>query len=696
MKKIALLALATLACLPYSSSAQYQEPQIATSVNKEQPRSTFMSFRNRNQAMSGVVDSSQNYANLNGKWAFMLFESEDKIPTNCFSTNFETSRWRQVSVPGSWEIQGAGEALFADKAYDFAKERPQAGVLPKDIPTAVYIRDFTVPFDYIDKTIFLHIGAAKAAITVYVNGKEVGYSQDSKNPAEFDISQYAVRGLNRLAIKVDRWSEGSFLEDQQMWRLSGINRDVYLFVQPKIRVRDYIVRTSLDPTYTNGLLETALLLKTQLLNPHTVTVHYDLYDPQGQLVNQTFRDVQVGMKSEDTVRFTASIPNVKQWNDETPHLYTLLYRVKREGRWTEFTAFKIGFRTIEIADDKLMINGKAIRVKGVNMAEHTVQNGNYTDPKFFEQTLLRIKQEGFNAVRTDGYPLPDSFYQICDRLGLYVWDVANINDQGMGNSLSRGRTLANNIQWREMFLDRVNNTYERGKNHPSIITWSLGDNAGNGYNMYQAYMMLRSKDDTRPIAYNGANLEWNTDIYCPSNPDMKDLLKIEAGRPIIPSCVEFSPEYWTNKKFQGAFINRWESASLNNSAIKKYAELNNDYKTVNRNNGTVNLPSLVDEAGNDTPTLAKVRKLFAAVVITPIDFNKGTFEFRNNLTFSNLDKIEVKYTITNGAKITKAGIINVFAAPGESVEVQIPGASSLGKEKKLTIEVGNLAKYIFN
>ena len=692
MKRIFLLII----LIPTIFTAFAQEDDLIPTAKpeKELPRSVFMSYRRQADALIGDRDSSLYYSNLNGDWKFQMYPSAAKVPGEVTGANYDISKWKTVKVPQAWELAGEGTAVYAEKAYDFAKEPPAPGELLTDIPTAVYSCDFSVPFDYMDKALFVHFGAAKAAIRVFVNGKEMGYSEDSKNPAEFDITKVMVRGRNRLTVLVSQWSEGSFLEGQSMWRLSGFNREVYLFCQPKIRVRDFIIRTTLDPTYRNGLLETAMLLKTQLINPHTVTVHYDLYDPQGNLVNADFKDVRVGLRGEDTVRFTASIPDVKKWNAETPELYTILYRIKREGRWTECIAVKAGFRTVEIKEGELLLNGQPLTIKGVNLGEHTLKGGNYMDEQSVRGMLRQMKLCGINAIRTDGYPLPPHFYKLCDELGFYVCDVANINSQGMTSDRSKGGTLANDPAWCKAFVDRVNNTYERGKVHPSVIMVALGDRAGNGYNMYQAYLAIKEKEDTRPVVYDDAWLEWNSDIFCPAFPKADQLSTAGTRKPVIPSRVEYDPVYWNTPGIQGAFLDRWETQDLNVSGAK-YARLGDDYKPTPQNNGTVGAKTLTDQKGDLSPKMKEISGRFAPVVIRPVDGGKGVYEFENRLEYTNLDRFEVAYKIMNGNKVSREGVLNVSADPGEKAQVTIPGVGGLGN-KGLVITVGNLARYESN
>lgn len=694
-----LFAAIALLSVAYSSQAGPKKytPPYAISENQELPRSVFVSYRNQRHAFRDTFDSSQNYIALNGEWSFRQFSSATAIPGQAFEGGETLEKfingWQQITLPGAWELAGqggVGRAIYADKAYDFAKTKSQVDPphLPGSSPVGVYVRKLTVPFDLFDKAHFLHIGAAKMGTRVYVNGKEVGFSAvDSKSPAEFDISRYITEGRNWIVLVVPQFTPGSYLEDWQGWRLSGINRDMFVFAQPKIRMRDYLVQTTLDPSYTNGLLETALLLKTQLLNAHTVTVHYDLYDPQGKLVNQNFRDVEVGLRAEDTVRFTASIPNVVKWDAEQPNLYTILYRIKREGRFTEYVACRVGFRTVEAREGgAFLVNGKPVLFKGVNLAEHMPATGNVLDTAQLRNMLVDMKLAGVNAVRTDGYPLPYGFYQLCDELGFYVCDVADINTAGLGGSRARNGNITNDPAWREAYLARVEAMYERDKNHPSVVMWALGDRSGNGYNMYQAYLMLKRKESTRPIVYNGAGMEWNTDVYCPDYPES---LENTSGRPFVPSRVKFDPVYWITPGMQGAFLERWNDPSLTATVGPdgKYI-LSDDYKLT---------PSDGRIALSATGANAQVRTLFANVVITQVDASKGIYKFENRLQFTDLERFTVSYRLASIAdgKVIREGIVSVAAAPGETAQVEIPGIGALGKDRKLTITVGNICRQVF-
>lgn len=626
-----ILATVALASAAFTLQAQPNEKLFPApyviSENQELPRTQFMSYRNQKDAMEDRYEASQNYVSMQGEWYFKQFGSEASLPREITQSGDVLERyvadWKKASVPGFNE-------WVASKS---------------EVNVEVYITKLNIPFDLFDKAHFLHLGAVNGKVTAYVNGNKVGFSQrDFQSPVEFDITKYTAEGTNWVVLVVSRETLAYAVEGGPI--TSGIPGDVYLFAQPKIRIRDYTVRTTLDPTYTNGLLETALLLKTQLLNPHTVTVYYDLYDPQGKLVNSAFRDVQVGLKEEDTVRFTASIPNVTKWNAETPELYTILYRVKREGRFTEYVARKVGFRVIEINGNELRVNGQPVKIKG--WVAPALANKRQTR-EYLQPLLIEMKQSGINALHAYS-AFQEVFYQLCDELGLYVWDTPNTPYENHVNPI-----------WKDVILARVNTLYERNKNHPSVILWNLGLGNYNGYNMYQANLLLKSKDPGRPIAYLGANLEWNTDVYMTNTSEQKLKNIPLADRPVlwISDGEEATPK---GPGIQGGFVFKDKAPAV-------------EY---------VVPPALQDE--------------YASVVITPVDQAKGVYRFENRLQYTDLEQFTVEYELKQpgGKKAIKKGIINVSAAPGESMEVTVPGVGSVGqKGRTLTFTVGNIAQKQF-
>lgn len=588
MKKLLtiLLFLASTLSL-WAQRVNHQLPYVK-SENSEPARSEFMTFRKASQAFAAIADSSQNYSSLEGNW---------------------------VSTQ-------------------------KGGVLELS-------REFVVPFDYTDRALYMHLGATTGAMTLYINGVKVGSRTDSRIPSEFKISNYVERGLNNATVRIENLKEVANIELKAAGDAEGIIGRSYLFAQPKIRIFDLITRTTLDPTYKNGLLEIAMLLKTELVNPHEVTVYYDLYNPKGEFVNQEFKVVQVGMREQDTVRFTASILNVDKWSFETPGLYTVMFRVKREGRFTEYVTRKIGFRAIETTD-QIRINGQSVKFQGVNADMFPKLMSRSTSSSELLAEITRLKRLGVNAIRTP-YPLASEFYDICDSVGLYVVANANLNTGMASKSIMKGGTLANDPAWREAYVSRVVDNYEYLKVHPSIIAWGLGDNAGNGYNMYQAYNALAQRDVTRPIVYDGAGMEWNTAWYMPSFPNTPPV------KPLQPTVYAraASAQVWSASPF-GGFIG---------STPKQIASF--------------------DDVQNGE---------LAYVTITPTDLKKMTFAITNNLPNANLSQYNLAYKIFNAkGKLLNSGFLLLDAAPnGGETHIAIPKAAG---NKKLELSIANFAYY---
>ncbi len=608
---------------------------FSPSEGLEDARSGIISYTKNHFALSGIRDSSAYYVNMNGEWRAKEFNSIDEIPQRDLDKDRVLSEFgKSVTLPTEWKSN-------SKESYPFLDGEPTPGEFPivSDSKCKLYIKDFTVPFLYVDKKLYFNIGAASSKVTLYINGEMVGYSTDSKNPAEFEISAYCNRGLNRAAIVVEEYSGGSWLEDGN--HFNGITRDIYILAQPKIRVRDLIATTSLDPTYTTGLLETALLLKTELLNPHTVTVYYELYDPSGKVIRKENKDINLGMRKEDTVRFHSTLQDVEKWNNETPNLYTIIYSVKREGRYTEYASAKIGFREVKINGDKLYINGIAPEIRGVNYSENKSREDIKND-------LIQLRESGVNALRTDGYPLPQHFYTLCDSIGMYVVSVSNISTKGLANLPRKGYSLSNDPKWCSIFKDRVISTYERTKYNPSVVAIALGEDAGNGYNMYESYMELKRRNPNLVVWYDGADAEWNTDVICPLYPTVQDINKLQKRgviQPIILSKVKSLNDWKDNESVQGAFAEKW-----NNEKIAQLCKV---------------------EIANKKERIIK---------------------FTNSMQFTNLNQLDIRYRTYTLLGAGKWKTLKVDCPVGETAEVTLP---SFFMQNKLEIEIGNTFKTTF-
>lgn len=474
----------------------YWQDIQTVSVNREEPRTAFMTYDSRQSALSGEYENSKYYKLLNGTWKFYYSDSHRSLPGDAIQTVADMSGWSDIQVPGNWEAQGYGTPIYTNHGYEFKALNPQPPQLPEDIPVGIYRREITVPEDWMSRDIYLHIAGAKSGVYVYLNGNEVGYNEDSKNPAEFLINKYLRNGKNTLVLKIFRWSTGSYLECQDFWRLSGIERDVFLYSQPKVAVKDFRVISTLDDSYTDGIFKLAVDVRNHALAGKKIQVLYELIDKaSGRVVVKGVSDCEVKSAETQTVAFNASLPGVKTWTSEAPNLYKLLITLKEGNEVTEIIPFNVGFRRIEIkAIDQiakngkpyvvLLINGQPLKLKGVNIHEHNEETGHYVTEELMRKDFELMKRNNLNTVRLCHYPQDRRFYELCDEYGLYVYDEANIESHGMYYDLRKGGSLGNNPEWLKPHMYRTANMYERNKNYPSVTFWSLGNEAGNGYNFY--------------------------------------------------------------------------------------------------------------------------------------------------------------------------------------------------------------------
>lgn len=579
----------------------FAQPYLHTQ-NTQIPRSNITTYKKASNALLSEATLSEYYTDLTGEYRVKYYDSALDIEIEELDSYLDLEGWgEKISLPFLWQTQSSG---YTKGRYPFLQGEATPGEfpIPSNSKCALYQRDFTVPFDYLDKALYLKLSGASSKATIYVNGNEIGFATDSKGVAEYDISQWIVRGQNRLSIAVEEYSGGSWLEDSDGEKLLGITGEVSMLAQPKIRIRDIIASGQLDPSYTNGLLSSALLLKTELLNPHTVTVYYTLYDTEGKITHRDSKEVSLDMRREDTVRFNTSLQNVMKWNSETPKLYTIVYSVKREGRFTEYASTKVGFRKIETKGSQLLVNGIAPTIKGVNLKTFNSINKRELNREELTNILLELRSQGINAIRTQRNSTPSLLYDLTDSLGFYVVELCNINTSGLKNQQRTGYSLANNPEWEEIFSQRVISGYEKVKHHPSVIALALGEDAGTGYNFYEASLKVKARNPELLVIYDGAGAEWYTDIVCPLFPtanDLKSLKKKSIQQPIIPSRVKLDEiDYWNTSGLQGAFIESTEYISTKQGDFKNFS-----CEIINAKEGLISITNFMQYPDSNTFTL---------------------------------------------------------------------------------------------
>ena len=687
---------------PQPAKPYWQDIQVVA-VNKEKPRRSFMSYADRETALTSRFEKSPYYSLLNGTWKFFFVDSYKDLPQNITDPSVNTSSWDDITVPGNWEVQGHGVAIYTNHGYEFKPKNPQPPLLPEANPVGVYRRDIEIPANWDNRDIYLHIGGAKSGLYVYLNGKEVGYSEDSKNPAEFLINKYLQPGKNVLTLKIFRWSTGSYLECQDFWRMSGIERDVFLWSQPKASIQDFRVVSTLDDTYTNGIFKLAVDLKNHTQETKNLNVGYELLDAKGNLVASEANDIWVSPASPQTASFEYDLKNVAPWSAEHPNLYKLLMTIKEEGKVIEVVPFNVGFRRFEmkqidqVAEDGkpytvLLFNGQPVKFKGVNIHEHNPETGHYVTEELMRKDFELMKQNNINAVRLCHYPQDRKFYELCDEYGLYVYDEANIESHGMYYSLKKGGTLGNNPEWLIPHMDRTMNMYERNKNYPSVTFWSLGNEAGNGYNFYQTYLYLKDKEINgmnRPVNYERALWEWNTDMYVPQYPSAEWLEEIGrkgSDRPVAPSEYSHamgnsSGNLWDQWKaiykypnLQGGFIWDWVDQGIleKDKNGREYYTYGGDYGVNAPSDGNFLCNGIVNPDRTPHPAMAEVKYAHQNIGFEAIDLANGLFRVTNRFYFTNLKKYMIHYSVTANNKVVRSGKVSLDIAPQASNEFTVP------------------------
>jgi beta-galactosidase len=503
------------------SRPDWENPSVF-SVGRLPARATGFAFESRALAMQGDKAQSARFQSLDGEWKFHFSPDATGLPDGFERPGYDVSRWGDIAVPANWQAQGYGQAMYNNWVYPFPANRP---LIPHESnPVGSYRRDFDLPAGWAGDDVILHIGAAGSAYYVWVNGKRAGYAQDSKLPSEFDITPHLRAGRNTIAIQVFRWSDGSYLEDQDFWRVSGIERSVYLQSVPQLRVRDAFVKAGLDADYRDGMLDVELAVTPGAAARARIV----LLDGERQVLTRSERiDAS---DTERTLHLTGIVPDVRAWTAETPHLYRLLVELEDvNGRLIQSTPYNAGFRTVAIIDGRVTVNGRPVTIRGVNRHEHDPETFHVVSRASMERDVQLMKQANVNALRTAHYPNDPYIYELADRYGLYVMDEANIESHQYmeaGNRIPDRRAhfqIGFDPAWDDAHISRVMNMVERDKNHPSVIFWSLGNEAGIGPVFEEAARRVRQRDAGRLVSYLGwgplpehdHRPNWYADIYAP-------------------------------------------------------------------------------------------------------------------------------------------------------------------------------------
>ena len=681
---VLIWASVSFAVCQKQTTPDWENPAVVN-INVEKPHASFFPYESTDQALLSKRESSGNFVSLNGIWKFKWVERPSDAPADFFKPGFNDASWDDFQVPANWELHGYGYPIYVNIPYEWTKN-PDPPKVPHDYnPVGSYRRTFTLPDSWKDKQVFIYLGDVKSAFYIWVNGEKVGYHEGSKLPAEFNITKYLKPGRNLVALQVYRWSDGSYLECQDFWRISGIERDVYLYAVPAVHISDFFCHTPLINDYTDGLFQLDIRVRNLSDKPAgPYVLKAQLYDPADlkKPVLTLEKQVAPAAGAEDSIRLEQTILRPKPWTAETPNLYTLLLTLTdAKGNISMATSVRIGFRTSEVKGGQLLVNGKPVYLKGVNRHEHDELNGHVISEELMIRDIQLMKQNNINAVRTCHYPNAERWYELCDQYGIYLVDEANIESHGMG--YEPGRTLANRKDFLPAHMDRTIRMVERDKNHPSVIIWSLGNEAGFGENFKATYSWIKQRDNSRPVQYERAELEPYTDIYCPMYARIHDLLQYAnkpQKRPLIQCEYAHSmgnstgnfQDYWdvieSNPQLQGGFIWDWVDQGFVKTTAdgRKFWAFGGDY-------GPRDVPSdqnfcangIVAPDRSPHPALAEVKKVYQNIGFSVLPVT-GEVELRNKFIFRDLSGLDAAWEIVSDGKPVASGTLPLPAVkPGE-------------------------------
>jgi beta-galactosidase len=677
------------------SSPDWEDPEIV-GMNKEPGHCTLIPYLDMEKALEADRKASQFYQSLNGDWKFHWVNKPADRPMDFYKPKYDVSEWAEIPVPSNWQMHGYGRPIYLNMKYPFPVNPPH---IPHDYnPVGSYRRSFTIPDDWNGRQIFLHFDGVKSAFYVWVNGIKVGYSQGSMTPAEFNVTEYLKPGENILAVEVYRWSDGSYLEDQDMWRLSGIYRSVYLFATPKVHIRDFFVRTELDDDYTDA----TLMIRPKIANDNNEntegwSVEAQLYSVEKEpvLPKNVTRSVSdiLGERYPQRANvgfalLSAQIKNPLKWSAETPNLYTLVLTLKdATGKVVEIESCRIGFREVEIKDGQLFVNGKSVKLFGVNRHETDPDYGRAIPLSRMIQDIKLLKTNNINAVRTSHYPDNPIWYDLCDKYGIYLIDETNLETHGVGGFFS------NFPLWNTAFMQRAIRMVERDKNHPSVIFWSLGNESGCGPNHAAMSAWIHYYDTSRPVHYEGAAARphdpYYVDVISRMYAKIPEIIRLATDpddtRPMVlceyahamGNSVGNLKEYWdairSHERLIGGFIWDWADQGLRktDSNGKEFWAYGGDFGD-NPNDGNFCCNGLVLPDRKPNPSLYEVKKVYQRIHVIPVDVIAGKFRVKNEYDFLNLDFADINWELSaDGGVIQKGSLENMSVAPCAEADLNI-------------------------
>jgi beta-galactosidase len=655
--------LAVLSAEAQKDKPWWLDPEV-NEVNTMAPRAAFFAYETENLAKADQKARSERYLSLEGKWKFNFSKDHDKAPRDFYSLKYDDSQWTDFPVPGILELNGYGDAIYSNNGYPWRTQfRPEPPfVEERNNYTGSYRKMVTVPADWKGERIYLHVGSATSNLMVWVNGKFVGYSEDSKVSAEFDLTKYLTPGKeNLIAMQVMRWCDGSYLEDQDFWRFTGIAREVYLYARPQAHIADLFITPDLVNNYQDGTLE----VKLNAVGAKGETVMFSLKDKEGKEV--AAQTAKVGGNGEVKVNF--DIKNPLKWTAETPNLYTLYTTLMDGKQVAEVVPQRVGFRKVEIKNAQVLVNGQPVLFKGANRHELDPVTGYVVSMDRMLEDIRVMKELNINAVRTCHYPNDPRWYELCDIYGIYMVAEANIESHGMGYG---DKTLAKEPTYEKAHLERNESNIKIYKNHPSIIFWSVGNEAGYGPNFEKAYDLVKAYDPSRPCQYEQAGQNGKTDIFCPMYYDYGGCDKYSQGdnpRPLIQceyahamgNSMGGFKEYWDMvrkyPKYQGGFI--WDFVDqglrVKNKQGKTIYAYGGDFDRYPTSDHNFNCNGIINPDRKPNPHANEVRYYYQNIWATAKDLKAGEVEVYNENFFKSLDDVELQWTLESEGKVLANG-----------------------------------------
>ncbi|MCX6538097.1 MAG: oligogalacturonate lyase family protein [Acidobacteria bacterium] len=680
---------------------EWDDPAVLH-LHTEPPHASMMVYPTPDLARTGRRDASPWFHSLNGAWKFQYSASPAARPAGFERPAFDDTAWSDIRVPGNWELQGFGMPIYSNSRYPFAYDSKNPRAQRNDNPVGSYRTVFELPEGWTGRRILLHFAGVDSAFYVWLNGQRIGYSEDSRTPAELDVTPHAHAGSNLLAVEVYRWSDGSYLEDQDMFRLSGIFRDVYLWSTPTQHIRDFEFRTDFDQARRDATCRATIMVLNSGGSPGAASASMQLLDADGRQVGQMVSQaIRVAARAEQRVSLALPVRGPRRWSSETPYLYTALLTLHdAAGRVLEVIPSRVGFRTVEIRDGRLLVNGQAILVKGVNRHEHSPDTGHAVERAWMVRDIEMMKQHNINAVRTSHYPNDPEWYALCDEYGLYVMDEANIESHAYG--LGPDNRLANDLAWQPAHLDRIRRMVERDKNHPSVIWWSLGNEAGDGPNLAAGYQFVKQRDPSRPVHYQGSTRHGgsNSDINSFFYVTPADVVERARQRPTMPLIIsEYShamgnssgglKEYWdvfySGTNAQGAFVWDWVDQGIRlpipstrrtdgdaRSSFFAYGGYWEDRAGIhNDNNFCQN--GLVAADRQPHPGLRAIKYVYRYLHAAPVDLATGTISIKSWYDEINpKDLVEGRWDVlANGHVVASGPMPTLDLAPRQQKTVTL-------------------------